>query len=673
MKIVAVVQARMGSTRLPGKVLKNVGGHPAIILLLERLKLCEKLDDIVLATSDDPLDSELAEIVAEHGVTVFRGSETDVLKRFHDAAQACAADVVLRITGDCPLIDPILTDAIVSEFLRTGVDYYSNTQPPVFPDGLDVEVFSIDALQQAHNAATQRFEREHVTPYLREQQGITRGSFGYESDYSHVRLTLDEISDLEALDQIVTAFSPRIDMSWFEIVEFMENIDFKNQSISRNEGSSMDTGQKLWKRARKLIPGGNMLLSKRSEMTLPEQWPSYFSKTNGALVWDLDGVEYLDMGIMGVGTNTLGYSHPEVDEAVMQVVKDGNLSTLNAPEEVYLAEKLTQMHGFADMVRFARSGGEANAIAIRIARASTGRDGVAICGYHGWHDWYLSTNLKRADGLDEHLLPGLSTQGVPKRLAGLTHPFLYNDLEELKSIVDQHEIGVIKMEVSRNFEPATEFLKGVRQLATEKGIVLVFDECTSGFRQSFGGLHKLYDVEPDIAVFGKTIGNGYACTAVIGREEVMQAAQDTFISSTFWTERIGSVAALKTLEVMERVKSWETITATGQQMATLWKTMANSHGLKINVSGLSALSSFDFESSQARAYKTYFAQEMLRNNILASTSFFACTEHTNAHFDRYHSVANGIFKTIAEHEHSGRIIDELINGPLCDQGFKRLN
>ena len=325
----------------------------------------------------------------------------------------------------------------------------------------------------------------------------------------------------------------------------------------------MGKGQQLYEKAKKIIPGGTMLLSKRPEMFLPNNWPSYYSKSKGCKVWDLDGNELLDMSIMGIGTNTLGYGHDEVDAAVIQTVTNGNMSTLNCPEEVWLAEELIRMNPWADMVRFARSGGEANAIAIRIARAASGKDKVAICGYHGWHDWYLSTNHNLGDGLSGHLLPGLDPSGVPQNLKDTVFPFHYNNIEELEKLVNTQDIGVIKMEVVRNFGPEDNFLHKVRELATKKNIVLVFDECTSGFRETYGGIFKKYGVEPDMAMFGKTIGNGYALTAVIGKRDVMEAAQKTFISSTFWTERIGPTAALKTLEVMRRIKSWEIITEIG--------------------------------------------------------------------------------------------------------------
>jgi glutamate-1-semialdehyde 2,1-aminomutase len=437
-------------------------------------------------------------------------------------------------------------------------------------------------------------------------------------------------------------------------------------------GIDMNSGQELWKRAKNLIPGGNMLLSKRPEMFLPEHWPAYFSKAKGCQVWDLDGKRYTDMCIMGIGTNILGYGHSEVDAAVMGTVQAGNMSTFNCPEEVYLAERLVQIHPWADMVRFARSGGEANAIAIRIARAASGRDKVAICGYHGWHDWYLSANLGDEAGLDGHLLPGLTPNGVPRNLRGSVFPFTYNNFDELTALVNQHDIGVIKMEVSRNRGPEDNFLQKVRQLATERNIVLVFDECTSGFRQTFGGLHKLYGVEPDMAMFGKALGNGYAMTAIIGRRGVMEAAQSTFISSTFWTERIGPTAALKTLEVMERMKSWDVITQTGLGIRARWQMLAQAIGLELDHWGLPALTGFTIRSSKSMEYKTLITQEMLARGYLASNSVYVCIDHTTEVVDGYFEALEPVFRMIKECE-DGRDVMSLLKGPVCHGGFKRLN
>jgi len=432
-------------------------------------------------------------------------------------------------------------------------------------------------------------------------------------------------------------------------------------------------GQKLYNKAKKIIPGGTMLLSKRPEMFLPDNWPSYYSKAKGYNVWDLDGKKYNDMCIMGIGTNTLGYGHDEVDNAVIETVRKGNVSTLNCFEEVELAERLIEINPWADMVRFARTGGEANAIAVRIARAASGKDNVAICGYHGWHDWYLSANHNKGDNLSEHLLSGLNPSGVPKNLKNSAFPFHYNNFEELLSIVDNNNIGVIKMEVTRNIGPKNNFLKKVRDLATKKNIVLIFDECTSGFRETYGGIHKKYNVEPDIAMYGKTLGNGYAITAVVGKKSVMESAEQTFISSTFWTERIGPTAALATLKVMERIKSWEIISKTGEKMRKGWEKIASSNNLKINISGISAIYSYSFESKNALEYKTYITQEMLKKGYLASTNFYSCIDHNDKIIYKYLEDLNDIFFIINKCKKNILNIKDLLDGPVCHSGFKRLN
>lgn len=675
MKIVAIVQARMGSTRLPDKVMKPILGIPLIEILLKRLSKSGAIDEIMVATSKDAKNDVLDAHVKALGFKVFRGSEDDVLERFVDAARFINADVIVRITGDCPLIDPILVDRCVEEFRLHDVDYLSNTNPPTYPDGLDVEVFKRAALEQCVLRTASQFDREHVTPYMRSSDTFSKYSLSHSCDLSGMRWTVDEPNDFEVVSAVFEHFAPNIDFSWLDVLTLKNvkpQIFDQNAQFKRNEGAIMNKGQKLWRRATKVIPGGNMLLSKRAEMFAPEQWPAYFSKAKGCEVWDLDHNKYTDMSLMGIGTNTLGYGHQEVDNAVVQCVKDGNLSTLNAPEEVILAEKLTEIHPWADMVRFARSGGEANAIAVRIARAASGRDKVAVCGYHGWHDWYLSANLGKDESLSGHLLPGLEPNGVPKGLRGSVVTFNYNDFETLQKLVSQNDIGVIKMEVVRNKGPEDNFLHKVRKLADDNNIVLIFDECTSGFRETFGGLHKKYQVEPDLAIFGKTLGNGYAVTATIGRRDVMEAAQSTFISSTFWTERIGSVAALKTLEIMERESSWDYITNMGYKIKNGWQNLADLHGLTIEQWGLPSLAGFTFVSDNALSYKTLITQEMLKKGFLAGTSVYSSLAHTEQHHESYFGALDPIFRVIKECE-DGRDVSQLLKGPICHSGFKRLN
>ena len=434
----------------------------------------------------------------------------------------------------------------------------------------------------------------------------------------------------------------------------------------------MNKGQNLYKKAKGLIPGGTMLLSKRPEMFLPEFWPAYFSKAKGCKIWDLDGKEYFDLSLMGVGTNTLGYGNDEVDEAVTCTIKNGNLSTLNCPEEVELAEKLIELNPWADMVRFARTGGEINAIAIRIARVASGKDKVAVCGYHGWHDWYLSANLGNEERLAGHLLPGLDPAGVPRVLQDMTIPFNYNNFQELLDIVNKNNVGVIKMEVCRNMGPEDNFLQKIRQLASERKIILIFDECSSGFRETFGGLYKKYNVEPDMAIFSKTIGNGYAISAVVGKRHIMETAQKTFISGTFWTERIGPTAAIATLKSMKRIKSWEIITKIGLENKKRWQQIADKYGLSITQWGIPALAGFTFNSEKNLAYKTYITQEMLAKGYLAGNSMYTCICHTKDILDGYFYELDKLFADIRDFE-DGRDITKALKGPMCHGGFKRLN
>ncbi len=675
MRVVCIVQARLGSSRLPGKVLKKIENVPIIHILLKRLENSKKIDQIIVATPDTVKDKPLHDFLKNINYEFIKGSESNVLNRFVKASKKYNADVVVRITGDCPLVDPALVDFMIEQFKVKNVDYLTNTLPPTYPDGLDIEVFSSKALYESSKLTKNDNDLEHVTPFIRNSKKYTKYNISHDVNLSEMRWTLDEKEDLNVIRNIFKYFSPKIDFSWEDVLNLftIEPKLFEDNNLyKRNEGSSMGKGQKLYKKAKNLIPGGNMLLSKRPEMFLPDIWPSYFSKTKGCHVWDLDGKKYTDMSIMGIGTNILGYGNKEVDEAVAEVISKGNMSSLNCPEEVYLAEKLIEINPWSDMVRLARSGGEANAIAIRIARAATGKDQVAICGYHGWHDWYLSANLGDKSNLDSLLLPGLEPAGVPKNLEGTVLPFKYNDYEYLETLVKNSNIGVIKMEVMRNDEPQNNFLSKVRDLANKHGIVLIFDECTSGFRETFGGLHKKFDVEPDMAMYGKALGNGYAITAIVGKKEIMEAAQSSFLSSTFWTERIGPSAALKTLQIMEIKRSWDEISQTGKSIKEDWRSLANKHDLDIHITGLSALPSFSFKTDDNLKYKTFITQEMLKKGYLAAMSVYVCTEHTEQIIKGYMFELDKIFKKIKEFE-DGDNIDNYLEGPVCHSGFSRLN
>lgn len=434
------------------------------------------------------------------------------------------------------------------------------------------------------------------------------------------------------------------------------------------------SGQALYQRARGLIPGGTQLLSKRPEMFLPDLWPAYYSKASGADVWDLDGNRYLDMSYCGIGSTILGFADPDVNQAVHQAVDAGSMSTLNCPEEVELGELLCELHPWSSMVRFARSGGEAMAIAVRIARARTRRDVVAFCGYHGWHDWYLAANLADDQVLDGHLLPGLEPAGVPRGLSGTAIPFEYNRIADLENLVGRHggRLAAIVMEPVRGTDPEPGFLETVRELATRSGAVLIFDEVTAGFRVNSGGIHLQLGIDPDIAVFAKAISNGYPMAAIVGTSDVMQACQSSFISSTSWTERIGSVAALATINKHIECNVPDHLIRIGTAIRDGWRDAADRYQLQLSVSGIAPLSHFSFEGYEnAQAMLTLFVQLMLEEGILAKNSFYAMYAHSEQDVQRYLKSLDRVFGEIAAASRNNRV-EALLLGPEAHTGFRRL-
>ena len=430
-------------------------------------------------------------------------------------------------------------------------------------------------------------------------------------------------------------------------------------------------GSRLYKKAKKLLLNGNMLLSKRPEMILPEKWPTYFSEAKDVYVKDLDNNKYLDMMCI-VGHNILGYSNNQIDKKVSKEIKKGNMCTLNSNYEVLLAEKLIKLHPWSAKCTFARAGGEANAIAIRIARSFNNRDNIAVCGYHGWHDWYLSLNLERPDNLNTHLLEGLSTDGVPKKLKGLTSTFNYGDFEKLKKIHKKKNLSAVIMEVCRDTLPNKNFLKKVRKFTKKNGIVLIFDECTTGFRRCLGGIHKIVKVNPDLAMFGKALGNGYAITSVLGSKRVMNKANRSFISSTFWSEKIGFVAGLSTLEEMEKTKSWNKVIRLGKYINKEWRKLALKYNLNLQIKGIESMTSFVFKKNHLK-YKTFITQEMLKKKILATNFIFLTVKHDKKKIDEYLKILDTIFKRINFIEKNNLKIDNFLEGPTCHNTFKRLN
>tara|TARA_A100001015_G_scaffold15960_1_gene18699 strand:+ start:2865 stop:4844 length:1980 start_codon:yes stop_codon:yes gene_type:complete len=643
----AIIQARLGSKRYKNKVLTKIyNNETTLSLLIKRLSKSKILNKIIFAIPKNKNNDKLYKYLNKFDVSIYRGSEKNVFKRFLDTAKFYNSEIIVRLTGDCIFIDTTILDNQIYNLIKYKYDFITNTNPQTFPDGLDFEIFNFQSLQKSNYLIKTPFQKEHVTPVIKYSGKFKTKNVKNKTDLSEIKLSLDTLGDFNKIKTFITENPKVIDYNWQQL----QKIILKNKNNLKQDITEVNNGNVIWNRAKKIIPGGSMVYSKRQENFVKASWPTYFKKTKGYKIWGIDGNIYTDLSLMGLGTNSLGYSNTHVDRAVKTIVSKGNLSTLNAPEEVYLAEKLISMHDWADMVRFTRTGGEANAVAIRLARATNGLDKVAVCGYHGWHDWYLSGNISKRSNLDNHLFKNVNPGGVPSNLKNTSLPFKFNNFQDLENIVNNHKISAVKMEVSRDHYPKKDYLNKIRKLTKKKNIILIFDECTSGFRETYGGLHLKFNVKPDVLILGKALGNGYAINAILGKKEVMKSFEKTFISSTFWTERIGSSAALATLEQMSEQRSWEIITKLGKNIKNEWVKIAKDNNLPIEIKGLDALCEFEILSKNFDKYKKYITKEFLKHKILAKNKIYLSTSHAKFNFDHYFNILNSIFKDISNFE-----------------------
>mgnify|MGYP001376847359 FL=1 len=672
-KYLIIIQARFKSTRYEGKILKKYKSYSLLEILIKRLTISEFASKIVVACTHDVADNAIIEICKKIKINYVRGDNDNLINRYKKVLKSYPCKNIIRITSDCPFSDPELLDDMIKFYEEKNLDYLSNNKPASFPDGFDVEIFKSKILNKLSNAATNSLQKEHVTSHIKNVKNLKVDNYKNKKDFSNLRLTIDEPKDYELIKIILKNFDKKIFRFRLKDIEnlYMKNKKLFNinSEIKRDEGFNLSNGQKFWKRAKNVIPGGTMLFSKNPNLFLPNKWPAYYSKTKGCFIWDLEKKKYIDLSFMGVGTNILGYNNKFVDKAVKDVIKAGNISTLNSKEEIFLAEKLVEMNKWSKYVRFARTGGEASSIAIRIARAATNRDKIAVCGYHGWQDWYLAANLENEKNLDKHLMKNLPIKGVPHNYKDNIKTFQYNDFLKLNKIINQNSLAAVIMEVSRDEKPKNDFLKKVRQLTEKKKIPLIFDECTSGFRETFGGLHYKYGVNPDIVIYGKALGNGYAINAVVGKEEIMKESLKTFISSTFWTERIGSAAAIETLNQMEKLQSWKIITKTGKMIKKSWKDISEQNKVKIQINGLDAIPKFIFDKNNL-LYKSFITSELLKKNILGGNAVYVCTEHKTNIINNYLDALNDIFYQLSNM--SDQEILKKINQNVCIGGIRDL-
>ena len=642
MKAVAVIQARMGSSRLPGKVLRDLGGLAVLGWVVRAAGAIPGIDGVVVATSDAPGDRAVSDWCATQGIDCWRGSEADVLERMLGAARQAGAEVVLRLTADCPLLDPQVCGEVLALLKRSGADYASNIEPRSWPDGLDCEAVTLEALETAGREAAPGPDREHVTPFIRRQQQrfASVGLHCPLPDLARESWTLDSEEDFAVLTSLVARLPNQRAPSYLEVLAAIDAdpalaarsrrdtraaeiavLDAAAQPAKAANWNGFERSRALLARAERSIPLGSQTFSK-SRVNYPvEASPLFLTHGRGGRVWDVDGNGYVDL-VMGLLPLLLGYCDPDVDRAIREQLDRGITFSLATELEAALAERLVEMVPCAEMVRFGKNGSDATSAAVRIARHHTGRDHLVICGYHGWHDWYIGTTSR--DG------------GVPAAVGALSHKVGYADLDGLAAVLEAHagEVAAVIMEPMTVTEPPPGYLQEVKALAHRHGALLVFDEIITGFRFAAGGAQALFGVTPDLAAVGKGLGNGMPISAVVGRADVMRGFEEVFFSGTMGGEALSLAAALAVCDKIQREPVIETLWRRGGALAEGARQRIAAHGLEAVIALKGAapwmiLDIADHANGSRYAIKTLFLAEMLKRGVLISASHNLCYAHSD--------------------------------------------
>ena len=680
-KVVAIIQARMGSSRLPGKTMMDLVGTPLLGRLLRQLVGAKALAEVVIATSTDPADDVIEQYAKGLGYRVVRGSEQDVLSRYAMAADAAQADVVVRLTADCPLHSPDTVDEVVAAFLGAKVDYACNTNPYTRPDGQDVEVFTRAVLNRAVTEATEAPDREHVTPWIRRTHDVARLDVLHPPPHHpSLRWSVDHPDDLE-FARAVWSCLDRHGPGPFNFEEIMSAVTESGATQGKaiiNEGfylsifksATADAAPPLplnksfeWlERSEQVIPGGAQTYSKSWRHHIRGVTPIFLDKGKGALVTDVDGNEYVDL-VQGLLPNILGYAHAEVDRAAYERACNGHSFSLPHPIEVELAEKICRLIPCAEMVRFGKNGSDATAGAVRVARAFTGREHVAVCGYHGWQDWFIGTTSRNA--------------GVPQAVRELAHPFPYNDPDALESLLSSKpgQFAAVIMEPVNFIWPDPGYLEKVKAIAHRHGALLIFDEICSGFHFGLGGGQQIFGVLPDLATFGKAIGNGWPISCIVGRRDVMKVFEDAFVSFTFAGDVSAMAAALKVLEILESGDAYARMTAAGTKLFDGARVMAAAAGLEdtFRLKGHPHWSFFSFVDKSGvddPATRALWVQEVTRRGVLILTTFNISAALDEAAVKTVLSAFAHAFKRVAEARRLGVSPESWLDGPIPVPAFR---
>lgn len=641
----------MGSSRFPGKALELLNNKPVLEWVLDAAKLIPTIDQVIIATTDSKTDLPIVDWCMQQQISVFTGSEPDVLSMYYDAAKEYKADVIVRVTDDCPLLDANIVGQVLYLVSSGEADYASNILPATWPNGLDCEAFTFKALEDAFKNAKRLSDREQVTPYIRNSQyqfKVKNVSSSISNLHKH-RWTVETKEDLEFIEKLVK--NTKKNSSTFDYLQTLrKNPDIVQPNYKRNEGFdksvknetaecvNFENSNKLLERALETIPLGSQTFSKSYIQHPLNHAPLFLTHGMGAKVWDVDGNEYVDL-VNGLLPVILGYNDIDVNNAIQTQLQKGVSFSLATELESELAELLCSIIPSAEKVRFAKNGTDVTSAAVRIARAYTGRDKIIVCGYHGWQDWYIGTTTRN--------------KGVPKAVSDLSISVPYNDLDRIESLLKTEEYAGVIMEPCNISAPHPGYLENIKKLCEKFNSLLIFDEIVTGFRMAMGGAQEYFGITPHLSCFGKAMGNGMPISAIVGQNHIMKEMDEIFFSGTFGGESLSLAAAIATIKKMKSQRVIDYIWEKGKNLSEDVRGLIRDFDLDtfIDLKGFAPWSVLTFsDSSHISQYlvKTFFQKEMIKNGVLILGSNNISFSHTDAEIDKIKKAYKSTLKKIKQ-------------------------
>ena len=680
-KNLLVIQARMGSERFPGKVLLKLGRITVLEWVIRASKKIRDIDDIIVATTSLKKDRLIEKLCINKGVKVFKGQNKDVLSRIYEAVKKKNPQNVIRITADCPFLDPEVCNQVLFLHEITKADYTSNTIPRTWPDGLDCEVLKFGALKKANYNATLPSDREHVTKWVKNNQNI----FNIQSlicpfkNFYKFRLTIDFKNDYRLMKKIVKNFSDKEPIPYLRIVNYLKKnprVQEINKKIKKTQINNVNkdiksraftkkkflNSKKLFDETKKIISLGSQTFSKSYINWPTGSSPLFLTHGQGGRVWDVDGNEYVDL-VCGLLPVILGYCDQDIDYAIREQLNRGISFSLATSLEVKLGKKLNKLIPSAEQARFSKNGSDTTTAAIRLARFFTKRDRIVVCGYHGWHDWFISSTSMN--------------KGIPNQVNELTHTIKYNSLIDLEKIFSKYpdQIAAVIMEPANYEKPKEFYLKEAKKIIKKNKALLIFDEICTGFRFSLGGAQSYFNVIPDLSCFGKSMGNGMPIAALVGKKKYMQHIDKIFFSGTFGGETLSLIAALAVIEKMEKDFVINYLWKYGNNLKLQVNKLLKKYKLNnfIQLKGYDPwilLSFLNYKNYTKFQIMTLFKSLMIKNGVLISNSHNICFAHNNANLKTILNAYKMSFSEISEILRKGNLVRSLKSSRIITPVFQ---